>query len=194
MSVALSIAPVEDQLAVLGLNEFALLAPAIGAMLLTVRFVDHRPLRAFGIGLLPRWRRDLFFGLGIAAGMLAFLIAGCYFLGFVSIRGPPDKSATTLLATFGLLGGSSNEELVFALSLTTPGRGNRRVARYDCHVDIVRRTHRNNPNVGSKHVQHDRRWYLLSLAYADTLVVAAVCDPWVGMSVWVCFRFSFIRH
>ena len=37
-----------SQLATLGLNEIALLVPAVAAMLLTIKFVDHRPARTFG--------------------------------------------------------------------------------------------------------------------------------------------------
>src|SRR5689334_6558697 len=54
---------VENQLALLALNEVALFVPAVVAMLLTIRFVDRRPLRTFGIGFLPGWRRHLLSGL-----------------------------------------------------------------------------------------------------------------------------------
>src|SRR5262249_1068865 len=60
----------DSQLTLLALNQFALFIPAVAAMVLAVRFIDHRPLRAFGVGFLPNWRRDLGTGLGMAAGML----------------------------------------------------------------------------------------------------------------------------
>src|SRR5215471_8316158 len=55
-----------SQLAILALNDIVLFVPAVAAMWLTITFIDHRPFRAFGIGLVPRWRRDFVFGLGIA--------------------------------------------------------------------------------------------------------------------------------
>src|SRR5437868_1230714 len=76
----------EGQLTFLALNEFALLIAATGAMLLAVRFVDRRPLAAFGVGFLPYWRRHLGAGLMLALGMLGIVLAGCYAFGYVSIR------------------------------------------------------------------------------------------------------------
>src|SRR5262245_10218045 len=70
-----AIAAPSNGLALLALNEVALFVPAVVAIWFTITFTDHRPLRAFGIGLLPNWRRDLFFGLSVSAGMLAVLIA-----------------------------------------------------------------------------------------------------------------------
>src|SRR2546423_10220668 len=52
-----------DQLFLLALNQATLLVAAIGAMWLTVKFVDHRPFRTFGIGFLPGWPTDFFSGL-----------------------------------------------------------------------------------------------------------------------------------
>jgi membrane protease YdiL (CAAX protease family) len=105
----------ENQLALLGLNEIALFVPAVIAMLLTIRFLDRRPLRTFGIGLLPRWRRDLLAGLILAAAMLGVLIVGCKLLGELSVRWTGSQvPGITLLATFGLLLlAALNEELVF---------------------------------------------------------------------------------
>src|SRR5919198_3111528 len=77
---------VEDQLVLIALNEVALFVPAVAAMWLSVRFIDHRPFRAFGVGFLPRWRRDFFVGLAVAGAMLAVLIGGCYAFGFVSMH------------------------------------------------------------------------------------------------------------
>jgi membrane protease YdiL (CAAX protease family) len=106
---------IQDRLFILALNEIGLLVPSIGAMWLTVRFVDHRPFRTFGIGFLPRWRRELLIGLGIAAGMLALLVAGCYAFGYVRIHWTGGEvSVWILLATFSLLLlAAANEELMF---------------------------------------------------------------------------------
>jgi membrane protease YdiL (CAAX protease family) len=105
----------QNQLVALALNEIALFVPAVAAMLLAVRFVDHRPLSTFGIGFLPKWREHLGLGLVIAAGMLGVLIGGCYLLGYVRIHWTAGQvPATTLLATFVLLlVAALNEELVF---------------------------------------------------------------------------------
>ncbi|HEY2380222.1 MAG TPA: type II CAAX endopeptidase family protein [Terriglobia bacterium] len=105
----------ENQLALLALNEVALFVPAVAAMALTIRFVDHRPLRTFGIGFMPGWRRQLWWGIGLSAGMLAVLGAGSKILGTLEIHWSGNKvPATTLLATFSvLLLAALNEELVF---------------------------------------------------------------------------------
>ena len=105
----------ENQLTALALNEIVLFVPAFAAMWLTVRFVDHRPFSAFGIGFIPMWRRHLLFGLGLAAGMLAVLFGGCFLLGFVRIHWTAGQvPVTTLLATFSLLlVAALNEEMLF---------------------------------------------------------------------------------
>src|SRR5262249_48486538 len=91
----------ENQLGLLALNEVALFVPAVAAMLFTIRFVDRRPLRTFGIGFLPRWRRDLLAGLILAAAMLGVLMVGCKLLGNLSMRWTGSEvPGVTLLATF----------------------------------------------------------------------------------------------
>ena len=108
-------AVLENQLVALALNEVALFIPAVAATWLAVRFVDHRPFRTFGIGFLPTWRRDFFFGLAVAAGMLALLIVGCFALGYVAIHWTGGQVPFgTLLATFSLLLlAAASEELLF---------------------------------------------------------------------------------
>jgi membrane protease YdiL (CAAX protease family) len=105
----------ENQLVLLALNEIALFVPAVGAMWLSVKFVDHRPFQAFGIGFLPAWRRDFLVGLGASAAMLAILIGGCYAFGYVSMHWTGGQASPgTLFATLGLLLlAAANEELVF---------------------------------------------------------------------------------
>lgn len=105
----------ENQLALFALNEIALFVPAVVAMALTIRFLDHRPLRTFGIGLMPGWRRHLLWGLALAAAMLMVLVIGCKVFGTLDIHWSGGSTpATTLLETFGLLlFAALNEELVF---------------------------------------------------------------------------------
>ena len=66
----------EDPLTFFALNILALFVPAVVALLLAVRFVDHRPLKTFGIGFIPGWQRRLANGLILAAVMLDGLVAG----------------------------------------------------------------------------------------------------------------------
>jgi membrane protease YdiL (CAAX protease family) len=105
----------ENQLVLFALTEIALLVPAVVAMLLIIRFVDHRPLKTFGVGFLPYWRQHLVLGLGIAAAMLVILVTACYLLGFVSMRWTAGQvSPLILLATFAFLAlAAAVEELVF---------------------------------------------------------------------------------
>src|SRR5262245_42599404 len=103
----------ENELAVLALNDVALFVPAVTAMLLTIRFVDRRPLRTFGIGLLPGWRRHFVSGLILAAAMLAVLMVACKLFGNLSMQWTGSQvPGATLLATFLiLLLAALNEEL-----------------------------------------------------------------------------------
>src|SRR5438132_411949 len=105
----------ETELTFLYLNEFALFTAAVGALLISVRFIDHRPFRAFGIGFLLGWRFDLARGLALAYAMLAVLIAGCFIFGHADIRWSARQfPAITILNTFGLLVlAAATEELVF---------------------------------------------------------------------------------
>jgi hypothetical protein len=110
------------------LNELTLLIPAIGALLMSARFVDHRPLQAFGVGFLPHWRRHLGLGLAMAAGMLAVLVFGCFVLGYVNISWTGRQvPAFALIGTLGLLlVAAFTEELIFrsfALQVLMEGMG-----------------------------------------------------------------------
>ena len=107
--------PPDDQLTVFALNGVALAFPAVLAMLFTVRFIDRRPLKIFGVGFLPQWQRHLGAGLALAAAMLAVLIAGCFAFGYVRIGWTGRQvPLQTLAGTLGvLLLAAANEELVF---------------------------------------------------------------------------------
>lgn len=105
----------EDNLAVLALNLFGLAIGSVVATWLTARFVDHRPLETFGIGMVPHWRRDAIFGTAVAVAMLGVVMAGCYAFGFVHMNWTGGRVAvSTLLLTFAtLVVGVVNEELLF---------------------------------------------------------------------------------
>lgn len=112
----------------IALNELTLFIPAAAALLMAARFVDHRPLKAFGVGFLPQWWRDLQLGLAMAAGMLVVLFLGCLVLGYVSISWTGRQApAVTLIGTLGLLLiAALTEELIFrsfALQVLMEGIG-----------------------------------------------------------------------
>ena len=185
----------ESQLTFLALNEFALLIPAIAAMLLAVRFVDRRPLPTFGIGFLPRWRRDFGFGLALASGMLATLVAGCYVFGYVSIHWTGNQvSGTTLLTTFCLLlGAAVTEELVFRgfpLQILVEGMG-------EWPAIIVMSVtfgamHLNNPNASLRGgLNTVLAGVLLSLAYVRARSLWLPYGIHLGWNLGLGFIFGF---
>lgn len=104
----------DDQLTLLALNEIVLLIPAVLVPILMVRFVDHRPLKAFGITL-ENWHRHLVGGLAVSAVMAGVLLAGCYAFGYVRIAWTARQvPAGTLIMTFTvLLMAAAVEELMF---------------------------------------------------------------------------------
>jgi membrane protease YdiL (CAAX protease family) len=185
----------QSQLAFLALNEFALFIAAVGAMLLAVRFLDRRPLSAFGVGFLPHWRRDLGTGLALAVGMLAILVAGCYAFGYVSIHWTAGQvPASTLLATLSLLLlAAVNEELVFRgfpLQILVEGMG-----KWPAVITmsaIFGAMHLNNPNaslLGS--VNTVVAGILLSLAYVGTRSLWLPYGIHVGWNVGLGFVLGF---
>lgn len=184
-----------DQLFLLALNQAALFVPAVGALWLTVKFVDHRPLRTFGIGLFPRWRIDVWIGLGIAAGMLGALIAGCYALGYVSMHWTGGQVPIwTLLATFAiLLLAAANEELVFRgfpLQVLIEGTGEW-PAIIGMSV-LFASMHIGNPNASLLGILNTvAAGILLSLAYFRTRSLWMPYAIHVGWNVGLGFVFGF---
>lgn len=184
-----------DQLALLALNEIALFVPAVGAMWLTVKFADHRPFHAFGIGFLPNWRRDLLLGLVISAGMLAVLIVGCYALGYVSMRWTAGQvSPGALLATLSLLlFAALNEELIFRgfpLQILVEGMGS--WPAIIALSALFGAMHLNNPNaslLGT--VNTIVAGILLSIAYVKTRSLWLPYAIHVGWNVGLGFVFGF---
>jgi membrane protease YdiL (CAAX protease family) len=186
---------VEDQLGVLALNQIPLLLAATLAMWLTVRLVDHRPLRTFGIGFLPRWRNDLLIGVGIAAGMLGVLIAGCYAFGYVSMHWAGGQvSPGTLLATFCiLLVAAANEELIFRgfpLQVLIEGIG-----KWPAVVvmsALFGALHLNNPNATLLGTANTIvAGILLSLAYIRTRSLWMPYGIHIGWNLGLGFVFGF---
>src|SRR5437773_2565329 len=185
----------DTQLTLLTLNESALFVAAVGAILLTLRFVDRRPLAAFGIGFIPHWTWDLAAGLGLAAGMLAVLIAGCYAFGYVSMHWTGGQvPVSTLLATAGLLlVAALTEELVFRgfpLQILVEGMG-----RWPAVIGmsaLFGAMHVNNPNaswLGA--VNTVVAGILLSLAYVKRRSLWFPYGIHVGWNVGLGFIFGF---
>jgi len=184
-----------SQLAILALNDIVLFVPAVAAMWLTITFIDHRPFRAFGIGLVPRWRRDFVFGLGIAAGMLTVAIAGCYAFGYVTMHWTGGQvSPGVLLATFSVLVVAAlNEELIFRgfpLQLLIDGLG-----EWPAMIGLsilFGALHLNNPNATILGTLNTIvAGILLSLAYVRTRSLWLPYAIHVGWNVGLGFVFGF---
>jgi membrane protease YdiL (CAAX protease family) len=187
--------PPSDQIGLLALNALALLVPAVGAMWLSARFLDHRPLRAFGVGFLPYWRAHFLIGLGLAAVMLAILIGGCYAFGYVSMRWTAGLTpAGTLIATFGLILLSAvNEELVFRgfpLQVLVEGMG--RWPAILTLSTLFGSLHLTNPNASILGVVNTIvAGVLLSLAYVKTRSLWLPYGIHIGWNLGLGFVFGF---
>jgi membrane protease YdiL (CAAX protease family) len=186
---------IQSQLGILALNGITLFAPAVAAMWLTVKFIDHRPFRTFGIGFLPRWRRDSIFGLTVAAGMLAVLIGGCYAFGYVSMRwtGRQVSPGLLLVTLIVLLLAALNEELIFRgfpLQLLIDGMGERpAIVGMSTLFGAV---HLSNPNASILGTLNTiLAGILLSLAYVRTRSLWMPYAIHVGWNVGLGFVFGF---
>jgi uncharacterized protein len=104
----------DDQLTLLVLNEAVMFIPAIVVPILMVRFVDHRPLKTFGITF-ENWQRHLLSGLVVAAAMVTMLLAGSYALGYVRMSWTARQvpASTLILTMVVLLVAAAVEELMF---------------------------------------------------------------------------------
>jgi membrane protease YdiL (CAAX protease family) len=185
----------DNQLVVLAMNQFALFIPAAGAMLLTVRFLDHRPLRTFGVGFMPNWRAHLLWGLGIAAVMLGVMLAGCYAFGYVAMRWTGGQAPPQiLLATLGILMVAAlNEELVFRgfpLQLLVEGIG--QWPAVIAMSMLFGALHLFNPNASWLGVLNTVvAGVMLSLAYVRTRSLALPYGIHIGWNAGLGFVFGF---
>jgi uncharacterized protein len=186
---------VQSQVGLLALNGITLFVPAVGAMWLTVRFMDHRPLRAFGIGFVPGWQRHFLFGIGVAAGMLSVLIGGCYAFGYVSMHWTGGQvSPGVLLATCGaILLAAVNEELVFRgfpLQILIEGIG-----EWPAMITmsaLFGALHLNNPNASFLGILNTiLAGILMSLAYVRTRSLWMPYAIHAGWNLGLGFVFGF---
>jgi membrane protease YdiL (CAAX protease family) len=186
---------VQSQVGLLALNGITLFVPAVGAMWLTVRFMDHRPLRAFGIGFVPGWQRHFLFGIGVAAGMLSVLIGGCYAFGYVSMHWTGRQvSPGVLLATCGaILLAALNEELVFRgfpLQLLIEGIGE--WPAIIAMSALFGALHLNNPNASFLGILNTiLAGILMSLAYVRTRSLWMPYAIHAGWNLGLGFVFGF---
>jgi uncharacterized protein len=186
---------VQSQVGLLALNGITLFVPAVGAMWLTVRFMDHRPLRAFGIGFVPGWQRHFLFGIGVAAGMLSVLIGGCYAFGYVSMPWTGRQvSPGVLLATCGaILLAALNEELVFRgfpLQLLIEGIGE--WPAIIAMSALFGALHLNNPNASFLGILNTiLAGILMSLAYVRTRSLWMPYAIHAGWNLGLGFVFGF---
>jgi len=186
---------VQSQVGLLALNGITLFVPAVGAMWLTVRFMDHRPLRAFGIGFVPGWQRHFLFGIGVAAGMLSVLIGGCYAFGYVSMHWTGGQvSPGVLLATCGaILLAALNEELVFRgfpLQLLIEGIGE--WPAIIAMSALFGALHLNNPNASFLGILNTiLAGILMSLAYVRTRSLWMPYAIHAGWNLGLGFVFGF---
>jgi uncharacterized protein len=186
---------VQSQVGLLALNGITLFVPAVGAMWLTVRFMDHRPLRAFGIGFVPGWQRHFLFGIGVAAGMLSVLIGGCYAFGYVSMHWTGGQvSPGVLLATCSaILLAALNEELVFRgfpLQLLIEGIGE--WPAIIAMSALFGALHLNNPNASFLGILNTiLAGILMSLAYVRTRSLWMPYAIHAGWNLGLGFVFGF---
>jgi len=185
----------ETQLTFLYLNELALFFAAVGALLISTRFVDHRPLRSFGIGFVPHWRAHLAIGFVLAALMIATLVAGCVIFGRIHFQwAAPLFSAVTIFATLGLLLlAAATEELVFRgfpLQILSEGMG-----RWPAVVTmsvLFGALHRDNPNASWLSTANTAiAGILLSWAYVRTRSLWLPYGIHLGWNVGLGFVLGF---
>lgn len=185
----------DSQLALLALNEIALFVPAVVAMALTIRFVDHRPLSTFGIGFVPGWKRHFVSGILLSAGMLAVLVAGSKALGVVSVHWTGGNApGATILGTFALLLlAALNEELVFRgfpLQILIDGLGE--WPGMIAMSALFGAMHLSNPNAGVLGTLNTIiAGILLSLAYVRTRSLWMSYAIHVGWNVGLGFVLGF---
>jgi membrane protease YdiL (CAAX protease family) len=177
----------------LALNELTLFAPAVLAMLMTIRFVDHRPLRTFGLGFQQGWGIEILFGIGLSAGMLAVLVAGSRLAGDLTIRWKGGHAATLIGTSGVLLFAALNEELIFRcfpLQILMEG-----VGEWPAMIGmsaIFGAMHLNNPNASILGTINTMlAGILLSLAYVRTRSIWLPYAIHVGWNVGLGFVLGF---
>lgn len=106
----------ENDVALLGINAWALLVPVSLTLLFMIRFIDHVPAATYGVGFHESWVKDLGIGLAISALMLGFYNGFSLALGGLNIEATlhdGDFWAPWILTVLILTVSAANEELLF---------------------------------------------------------------------------------
>ncbi len=113
----------QNDLALLGINAWALLVPVSLTLLFMTHFVDHVPIATYGVGTHEAWTKDLGTGLAVSAVMLCFYCVFSVALGEIHIEsalsvggdGGVDGAfwAPWFLTILILAISAANEELLF---------------------------------------------------------------------------------
>jgi membrane protease YdiL (CAAX protease family) len=114
VSLAVPISNATTQLERLVLNTIPTI-PAVGALLLMARFVDHAPIAKFGVAFHERWSFDFMFGVVVAIGMLAVITVINGAVGGIRMNWTgSDVSRVSLIVTPSvLILSAAQEELLF---------------------------------------------------------------------------------
>ncbi len=106
----------ENDVALLGVNAWALFVPVSLTLLFMIRFVDHVPVGTYGVGFHESWVTDMGIGLAVAALMLGFYGGFSAALGGLNIEASLHNGGfwvpwilTILLLTVS----AASEELLF---------------------------------------------------------------------------------
>jgi membrane protease YdiL (CAAX protease family) len=106
----------DNDVALLGINAWALLVPVSLTLLFMIRFIDHVPAATYGVSFHESWVKDLGIGLAISALMLGFYSGFSLALGGLNIEATlhhGDFWAPWILTVLILTVSAANEELLF---------------------------------------------------------------------------------
>ena len=89
--------------------------PALAALVFMARFVDRRPLSAYGVSFHERWSGDFVLGCGLAAAMLVLLTVANVAAGGVMMTGNIATTDTKALIVTAivLIMSAAQEEIIF---------------------------------------------------------------------------------
>ncbi len=106
----------DNDVALLGINAWALLVPVSLTFLFMIRFVDHIPVATYGVGFHEAWARDLGIGLAVSALMLGFYGGFSAGLGGLNVEATLHDGgfwAPWILTVLVLTVSAANEEFLF---------------------------------------------------------------------------------